>query len=357
MTAGQMAVQANDLRDCSGISVSTKRSSGPTMPFIVRHVCQQTMISIFKLSPILRSNPDITRHGLSQQIQSTDNSMPYMAIASLIDRSINIMTMVDCSSIYQSSGRLGRSDVGFRWNDNTPFAQFLEQAFPRRNHSVLSFPSDAAYSRFRNELRADRLKDRLGLSFRATSNLRDHLKFDRQSNILQIYYYTSFLKEQLRLTKSAPRDMDMPASLKFSKGALPRQLMLETLDSVQGMLFPLTRTKPWRLLGPLIEGNEQWDADVKNYDHVEFRRPDEQQIPFYYLAERLSELRNEMEDPMPRGWLEQKIKERSSDRHMMTATLVGVVFAVFLGALSLAVSAYQAWIAYQAWKHPINPSK
>jgi len=41
---------------------------------------------------------------------------------------------------------------------------------------------------------------------------------------------------------------------------------------------------------------------------------------------------------------------------MMMATLVGVLFAVLLGILSLGVSLAQTWIAYQAWKNPVSPS-
>ena len=40
----------------------------------------------------------------------------------------------------------------------------------------------------------------------------------------------------------------------------------------------------------------------------------------------------------------------------MMATLVGVVFALILGTASLAVGGYQAWIGYQRWQHPVQPS-
>ncbi len=40
----------------------------------------------------------------------------------------------------------------------------------------------------------------------------------------------------------------------------------------------------------------------------------------------------------------------------MMATLGGVVIAIILDALSLAVSIFQAWVGYQPWKHPVNHS-
>lgn len=50
------------------------------------------------------------------------------------------------------------------------------------------------------------------------------------------------------------------------------------------------------------------------------------------------------------------MERKSGARYMMMATLIGVVFAVLLGMVSLAVSSYQTWIAYQAWQHPIAPA-
>jgi len=38
----------------------------------------------------------------------------------------------------------------------------------------------------------------------------------------------------------------------------------------------------------------------------------------------------------------------------MMATLIGVMMAVTLGLLGLAVAIFQAWVAYQQWKHPVN---
>ena len=81
----------------------------------------------------------------------------------------------------------------------------------------------------------------------------------------------------------------------------------------------------------------------------------EENVAYFFLADRLSDLYNEMQNPQPRGWLGRFVERRSGARYMMIATLVGVIFAVFLGMLSLAVSSYQTWIAYQAWQHPVLP--
>ena len=82
----------------------------------------------------------------------------------------------------------------------------------------------------------------------------------------------------------------------------------------------------------------------------------EENIPYVFLADRLSELYNELQNPRPRGWLQRQMERKSGARYMLMATLFGVLFAIFLGIASLAVSAYQTWITYQAWQHPILPS-
>ena len=137
---------------------------------------------------------------------------------------------------------------------------------------------------------------------------------------------------------------------------MPRQLVLEALDSIQGILFPLADPKSKKLLQSLV-ASSAFDPDVLTFEFSSVRRVGEENIPYVYLADRLSDLHAELQHPRPRGWLEQEMERKSSARHMMMATLVGVIFAVFLGMASLAVSAYQAWIAYQAWQHPVMPNR
>jgi hypothetical protein len=38
----------------------------------------------------------------------------------------------------------------------------------------------------------------------------------------------------------------------------------------------------------------------------------------------------------------------------MLATLIGVIVAIILGRLGLKVGIFQAWVAYQQWKHPVS---
>jgi hypothetical protein len=41
----------------------------------------------------------------------------------------------------------------------------------------------------------------------------------------------------------------------------------------------------------------------------------------------------------------------------MMATLIGVMIAIMFGMVGIALSSYQAWLAYQQWQHPRQPAK
>ncbi|TGO63691.1 hypothetical protein BCON_0011g00310 [Botryotinia convoluta] len=104
------------------------------------------------------------------------------------------------------------------------------------------------------------------------------------------------------------------------EGVLPRALALEVLDSIQKILFPLADVKTKELLLSLTS------PSTCNFD------PD-----------------------MLRGF-EKWFERKSSPRFVMMATIAGVMFAVFLGLLSLALGGFQAYVGYMAWKHPVQMS-
>ena len=136
-------------------------------------------------------------------------------------------------------------------------------------------------------------------------------------------------------------------------GALPRQLALECLDSVQKVLFPLTDRKSKSLLLSLTS-RSAFDPDCLRFDSASIRNKDEKEIAYHYFGERLMELYDELENPTPRGSVEKWLERRSGARYVMLATLIGVIFAVILGMAGLAVGGYQAWIGYQQWQHPVS---
>ncbi|KAI1284109.1 hypothetical protein F5Y07DRAFT_348677 [Xylaria sp. FL0933] len=304
----------------------------------------------------LKANPDLSRQELRTIIWGTNSNVSLTIMLATIDRAVRTMLMIDCAPSYQATGRLEEGQSRLPWGDGLSLSKFLEEAFPKNQHRVLTSTNNPRLRKLKGELRADRLKKRLGVTFRGTSDLRDHLRLSYTTHgiILNIYHHVGFLKEQLILTKTTPCGASFAQSIKVC-GALPRQLMLETIDSLQGILFPVASKKARKLLDRLV-ATEQWDPEIRIYEFGTIRNREEDNIPYFYLADRLSELHNGLKHPPPRGWLERQIERRTADRYMMMATLAGVAFAVLLGIFSLIISSYQTWISYQAWQHPVSGS-
>jgi hypothetical protein len=117
-------------------------------------------------------------------------------------------------------------------------------------------------------------------------------------------------------------------------------------------LFPLD-SESQSLLRTLVS-KKSFDPDCVRVDTRSYRRGDENSIPFRYWSVRLADLYDQIEHPTPSGFVERWMERRSGARYVMMATLGGVAIAVVLGALSLAVGIFQAWVAYQQWKHPVQ---
>ena len=137
-------------------------------------------------------------------------------------------------------------------------------------------------------------------------------------------------------------------------GALPRQLALECLDSIQNVLFPLLDHKSRSLLESLT-ATSSFDPDCLQWDFVSVRNKDEKDITYNYLGTRLASLYQELEDPTPTGWMEMWFERKKGGRYVIMATLIGVLVAVFLGFAGLGLGGYQAWLTYQQWQHPVVP--
>lgn len=142
----------------------------------------------------------------------------------------------------------------------------------------------------------------------------------------------------------------------MSREIIPRQLALETLDSLQKILFPFDYESITLLNS--IASEQDFDPDCLEYDSVDvdYRRDDEKEVVYYYWGSRLMNLLNEIENTKPRGIVHKWLERRSRGRHVMIATIVGIIIAVVLGVLSLVVAIFQAWVSNQQWKDPISKS-
>ncbi|MCJ1327308.1 hypothetical protein MMC10_003976 [Thelotrema lepadinum] len=239
------------------------------------------------------------------------------------------------------------------WHQDASLAQYIDSLFPCTDNKYPNHEKAEISDDVRLNLTAAKLRKDLGLKFRSTDNIASHLRLDRQTNVLNVFQHTTVLKEHLRVTRDAPMDLSIAESLRM--GVLQRQLALEVLDSIQSILFPISNARSRAELHALI-CKQDFDPDAEQFEHTAIRKPEEQRIEYELLNSRLLELYEELQDPRPRGWFEEWMERRSSGRYIMMATLIGVVVAILLGIVGLSISILQSWIAYQAWKHPVQVS-
>ncbi|KAK2009126.1 hypothetical protein LZ32DRAFT_565398 [Colletotrichum eremochloae] len=300
---------------------------------------------LFGILKLLKQNPTVDRQSLTtDHFSSVEDCI--RPLDSDQHRAFNlamrILTMTPCSSENQSVDMIESGSNPMEWRHNESVSQYLSAAFKMRDHPTLN-EKDENGKDIKTQLTASNLQKIAGLTFVGTDNLRDHLRLNHASGVVEIFHHTTVLKEHL----AAMMEQKSPAPP--SPGQISRQLVLETLDSVQKILFPLA-PKSRAMLRSLVKKHDL-DPDCLRFDSLG-RRDDENEIRFQYWGSRLMDLYDEIENPKPRGFLERWMERKSGARYVMMATLAGVTMAVILGVLGLAVSIFQAWVGYQQWKYP-----
>jgi len=183
--------------------------------FAVKDRVLKTHSDLWDAFKALTSNPDLCRVDLYELLQSKSfGSSPGSInkdMQSATTLVVKLLLMVDCSALHQSFDRLERGGYRIHWKDDVAFAKYLQDLFPTENHSVFSYPDKDNHDDVKSEMRARKLKKHLGIAFLATSDIRNHLRFNRKHNVVEIFHHTAFLKEHLRLTKGAG-DWSSPSS-------------------------------------------------------------------------------------------------------------------------------------------------
>ncbi|KAF9777347.1 hypothetical protein IL306_004445 [Fusarium sp. DS 682] len=173
----------------------------------------KTHEDLFQVISILKTNPDATLSELCRLASPSTSSEPDngMSQADAVALGVKAFLMIDPSALHHSSDRLEKGTFRVHWREDVPFSKYIQDSFPLGNHDVLSYNNSELFADAKKELKAVNLKKRLGITIRATSDIRNHLHFDRRDNYLEVYHYTSFLKEQLRVTRDVG-DCSSPSS-------------------------------------------------------------------------------------------------------------------------------------------------
>jgi hypothetical protein len=131
-------------------------------------------------------------------------------------------------------------------------------------------------------------------------------------------------------------------------------LLLETLDSIQSILFPSADDKSSRFLEDLMHGTKpKFDRDCLSYDgHIRDMPGD---FEYRYWSGRLAKLHHLVTNPKPRNRLGRWVERHTSERNALYVAILGLFLSAFFGFLGVVVNVVQAWVTYQAWKYPRNP--
>ncbi|KAK7976196.1 thioredoxin [Apiospora arundinis] len=262
-----------------------------------------------------------------------------------VNLAVQVVSMVSCSARERAPGGvLELGTLPTLWQDGVCFADFLSSTFPgaEMNTSV-ALESRKIQPEVKFAITAARLKKIAGLRFEPTDDLRNHLKLDAQNGVIKIYHHTSVLREHIAAHEKAAQEGSSSRT-----SAILSKVSREVLHSIQVVLFPFN-TPSEDILRSLVR-KESLDPDCIQYGFG----VGEDNLEYSCFGSKLMDLYDEVDNPSPRGFMEKWFERKSGARYVMMATFVGVVIAVVLGILSLAVGIFQSWVAYQAWKHPVS---
>ncbi|KAK3324898.1 hypothetical protein B0H66DRAFT_587775 [Apodospora peruviana] len=250
----------------------------------------------------LKSKPDVSRTQLRSQYfddrrKANEVDMPTPEDQ---DRAFSlaarIMTGVACSSEDVETSPLARG---------TSISQSLVTTFPLANTlSAAASPTSGSGHDIRSRLSAETITKAGNLRLQPNDDIQSHLCLDFKAGTLCVYQQPSILKS----TSGRPGIYrPQPSCLKKCKARVTR-------------------------------------PPTKHEAKGEYR----------YLASKLRGLYDKIENPTPRGHFQTWFERRIAQRYFMMATLGGLLVAIILGLLGLAVGIFQAWVTYQQWKFPVK---
>jgi hypothetical protein len=253
------------------------------------------------------------------------------------DRALNIaaglILLMDFGVLHDGANLVSGGVPRIAWRDGVSIDAFLEEALSRT-------PESPAIKGIVPELRAKKLTKDAKLRMKATNDIRRHLVLDKKEKVVWIFHQGTALRHLL-----SGSETDAKACV------LPREVMLEILDTIHVVLFPPDLGSQ-KLLACLVSKNG-WDKGLLSDMSTPYRKDSDPEISYSYFGDRLEELHQELRAPTPHGWLQRRLQRRS-ETYMLMATMYGVIIAVTLGFFSLVVAIFQAWVAWQQLKQPTS---
>ncbi|KAH7009885.1 hypothetical protein EDB80DRAFT_610480 [Ilyonectria destructans] len=329
----------------SGVYILQVDQPEPNDPATISHD------DVLAAAAIIRGHPEKTLHQVTQDLQKQLKTIHRVKFAVRV--AVRVMFMLD-SAISDSHGP-GFSIGGYRhvsWQPCESLHEFVLGSFPRASKESAKVMAAMADKR---SMKAWKLKTRLGITFKGTDNISEHLLFDIENCVLYLFHHSSFLKAQLGRLQSqcSNKEDDLPTCL--GRGALPPRLLAETLHSMQSILFHWSDRRSGTILQRLIQrkGFDEDCAEPEGYMMFDDSLDD---FEYLYWGERLAALYDLVTDRPPRNKFERWIKWQTSESSAFAVALAALAISIVVGVLSLGLSAFQVWIAWRAWKDTTNPN-
>ncbi|KZL69711.1 uncharacterized protein CT0861_09246 [Colletotrichum tofieldiae] len=303
---------------------------------------------------LLREDPCLTKESTAHKVEEAlARRRSQTKIDSLINLAVQVTVMVDCAAKERHS--TGFAVGGYRpisWLQKETFLEFVTRSFPTDADSAAAERVEAAVDE-KAALKAWKLQKRLGLQFRGTHNLSEHLLLDPRSNCLYLFHHAGFLKAQLRRARDQSQPLTHGMGDSLQRGTLPPQLLVETLHSLQSVLFPSIDQKSAEVLDNLTSKRVGgFDRECAEYEGYNIFQDHPEGFKYVYWGERLALLHEMVMSRPPRNKLERWLHRQSNEGNALFIALVALLISILVGIISIGLAAVQIWIAWMAWKHP-----
>ncbi|KAF5025677.1 hypothetical protein F66182_2283 [Fusarium sp. NRRL 66182] len=305
---------------------------------------------ILHITRFLRSNPNATKEDSVTYLQrswtTSDN------VENILTLAVQAMTMTDASAQdWHPSGFTLGEYRPISWLSQEPFVAFIQRSFTKRPAQMHQRIREAVDDRSR--LKAWKLQKRLGMKFCLTDNLSEHLMLDTKNNVLYLFHHAAYLKAHLSISQSVSLDLGATAGECLEHGILPPQLLVETLHSLQAILFPSLDEKSGHVLDSLVL-KQGFDPECAQYEGYKIFPEPPQDFNYFYWGKRIAQLHDYTKCRPPRNKLERWFQQKTTERNALLIALIALFITIIIGIIGIGLSSVQIWIAWDAWRHPVN---
>ncbi|KAK3687868.1 hypothetical protein B0T22DRAFT_527513 [Podospora appendiculata] len=305
---------------------------------------------------VLKANNRITSTAMRVALRDqTHRNFTPQEFDFIVNLAVQSMTMIDANvgDSHGSDFRIGKYRHA-TWLPEECFVDFVSRCFPQvlaERRGRVAFVLDK-----RKSLKAWKLKKRGEITLKGTDNLAEHLLYDPSNRVISLFHHAEYLRAHLNLWEGIRESKDVGIAAALERGTLSPRLLVETLHSLQSVLFRYDDDRSMSLLASLIKkrGFDSTCSVPEGYKMFDDTVPEDFQ--YVYWGERLAVLYHAVQERPPRTGFQKWLRWQTSESNSFLIAMLALAISIFVGILSLGLSAVQIWISWQAWQHPVQIS-